>query len=170
MDVSRLILGVHPPHKFLSLSMGGNVEVAMKILFLTGIAVVCFTSLARADANDDRKQRQRDADKAYENRQQQQRDDKKAYERRQQQKKDDQRAYEKRQQQQSDDQRAYENRPQLGGATKEGLKCEDGKKSSPGASDHRSTTAKQSSIHADRHPDYDCMDAENEKTLDKESY
>jgi hypothetical protein len=41
----------------------------MKLLILTGIAVMCFAGLARADAYDDRKQRQREDERPYKKRQ-----------------------------------------------------------------------------------------------------
>ena len=141
--------------------------------------------LSRAEGYDTRQQQQSHADKVYENRQQRQRDDKKAHLRRQQQQRDDERAYEKHQQREEDDKKMYENRQQqqredrkayekrqlLDGTKKDMKECQGRMKSGPGATDHgRTAPTQQPSVHADKHPDYDCMDAENEKDRDKESY
>ncbi|MEP7152860.1 MAG: hypothetical protein ABI856_14215 [Nitrospira sp.] len=81
----------------------------------------------------------------YDARQQRKKEDERAYAKRQQQQRGDKKAYEKRQQRQRDDERAYENRQQLG------------------VTEHPST-------HAEKHPEYDRMDAENKKARAKESY
>ena len=105
------------------------------------------------------------------NRQQRQRDDKKAHERRQEREEDDKKVYENRQQQQRKDRKAYEKR-QLSSGKKKDMKEYQGRmKSGPGVFDSgRSASEQQPSIHADKHPDYDFMDAENEKDRAKESY
>ncbi len=48
---------------------------------------------------------------------------------------------------------------------------DDRKTPEPGAFDHDSASPRKSpSSHADKHPDYDRMDTENKKALDKESH
>ena len=139
----------------------------MKMLILICITVMSFSIVARTDADTDLEQQRRDDKRAYEKRQQQQRDDARVFENRQQRQRDDKKAYEKRHQQQRDEQRAYENRPQPGAATKETKECEDGKRSEPSTSDRvRSAPANQPSTHPDKHPDYDCMNAEDKKATD----
>ena len=97
-----------PCYVTLSLQPSYKGDVLMKILVFVSIATLSFSALVWADSYDDRKQRQRDTDKAYENRLQRQRDDTRAYDRRQQHQRDDKRAYENRQQRLRENDKAYE--------------------------------------------------------------